>query len=132
MVENRRYVHVVVAWALGASVIPALFTYALSEAMDARCDSGMTDCSWGLDVLLILPVIVLSLLTMGPLGLYLYLRRKRDLVAGATTGWALVCIPASIPLLMLSGGLGILVFPPLGGRWIALRRARQKAPAAQG
>ena len=115
MVDERRYVQVVVAWAVGAAVIPAVSTYALSKAADARCDSGMTDCSWGLEALIILPVLVLSLLTMGPLAVYLYLRRKGDPAAGATAGWALVCIPPSVALILFTGGLGVLVFPPLRG-----------------
>jgi hypothetical protein len=133
MVEKRRYVQVVVAWVLGAAAIPALFTYALGKAMESRCETGMTDCSWGLEVLIIIPVILLSLLTMGPLAMYLYLRRKGDPVAGATTGWALVCIPTLLPLLLLARVPGLVVWlPPLAGRWFALRRARQKAPATQG
>jgi hypothetical protein len=127
MVEKRRYVRVVVSWAVGAAAVPALLIYALSEAADARCDSGMSDCSWGLEVLLILPVIVLSLLTLGPLALYLSLRRAHDPIAGATTGWAMVCLPASAPLLVVTGWLGLLVIPPLGGRSIALWRERRWA-----
>jgi hypothetical protein len=38
-------------------VPPGAVALALFWAADARCDSGLTDCSWGLEVLLILPVL---------------------------------------------------------------------------
>ncbi len=118
------------AWIVGVLLLPGAVTALLSWAADARCDSGATDCSWGLEVLLILPVLAFSILTMGPLAVYVLLRRLGDPLAGSTARWVLLLVLAVVPVAFFVRGLAFLV-PPLAGRYLALRRAPRSVPAAR-
>ena len=126
-----RYGAVFLSWVAGVVLPPLAVALPLLWAADARCDSGMTDCSWGLEVLLILPVLALSLVTMGPVAVRLVLGRLKDPLAGSTARWALLMVPACVPLLFLLRGPGLLFIPPLAGRYLALRRAERRRPAAK-
>ena len=118
------YGRVLLAWLLGVFPLPGALAGLLSWAADARCDAGATDCSWGLEVLLILPVLAFTLVTLGPLAVYLLLRRLGDPVAGSTARWTLLLVLAIVP-----AGVGLaLLLPPLAGRYVALRRSRRPLP----
>ena len=119
---RRLYGRVVLAWLLGVFLLPAALTGLLTWAADARCDAGATDCSWGLEVLLVLPVLALSLVTVGPLAVYLLLHRLGDPLAGSTTRWVLLLVLGMVPAVFVLAGFALLL-PPLGGRYLALRRA---------
>ena len=125
------YGRIVLAWIVGVLLLPGVLTALLSWAADARCDAGATDCSWGLEVLLILPVLALSFVTMGPLAVYLLLRRIGDPLAGSTARWAIVLLLATLPAAFFVRGLALLL-PPLAGRYLALRRAERKVLAPGG
>ena len=122
------YGRVVLAWLLGVLLLPGVVAVLLSWAADSRCDAGATDCSWGLEVLLVLPVLAFSLVTVGPLAVYLLLRRLGDPLAGSTAGWALLLVLGMVPAVFLVRGLAILL-PPLGGRYLAVRRSKRTVPA---
>lgn len=125
---RRLYGRVVLAWLLGVFLLPGALAGLLSWAADARCDAGATDCSWGLEVLLVLPVLARSLVTVGPLAVYLLLRRLGDPLAGSTTGWVLLLVLGMVPAVFLVRGFAILL-PPLGGRYLALRRSPRAVPS---
>jgi hypothetical protein len=97
--------------------------------VSTRCQADSVDCSWGLEVLLILPVLFVSLVTVGPWAVCASLRRAGDPLAGSTARWALLLIVPAIPLVGLTGGGALLLLPPLGAR--ALARHRHQADVAR-
>ena len=129
VVVGRHYGRTSVAWALGV-LGPALAAAALvALEVRTRCQADSLDCSWGLEVLLILPVLFVSLVTVGPWAVYAALRRARDPLAGSTARWALLLVVPSIPVVGLTGGGALLLLPPLGAR--ALARHRHQADVAR-
>lgn len=120
----RRYGRTLLAWALGV-LGPSLAAAALvALEVSTRCQADSVDCSWGLEVLVILPVVFVSLVTVGPWAVYAALRQSRDPLAGSTARWALLLVVPSIPVFLVTGGLALLVVPPVGGRALARRRHR--------
>lgn len=122
-----RYVRTFVAWLLGVAVPPLVSLALIFLAVSARCDDDAIDCSWGLEVLLLLPVVFLCLFAVGPAAVYCALRLVRDPLPGRTVKWAVVVTLPSLALAVLTGGLALLVLPPLGGRYMALRQSRRAA-----
>lgn len=120
-----RYGRVVLAWVLGVLGPAVGVLVALMAAAEARCDSGATDCSWGLEALVVIPVALLSCVTFGPLAIYLALRWAKDPWAARTTGFALALVLPSVALSFI-GGIALLVGPPLGGRYLVMRNARTR------
>jgi hypothetical protein len=119
---GRHYGPTLVAWALGVLGPPLAAAALVALEVSTRCQADAVDCSWGLEVLLILPVLFVSLVTVGPWAVYASLRRSRDPLAGSTARWALLLVVPSIPLVGLTGGVALLLVPPLGARALALHR----------
>lgn len=130
---GRRYGRTLLAWVLGVLGPPLAAAALVALEVSTRCQADSVDCSWGLEVLLILPVLFVSLVTVGPWAVYAALRRAGDPLAGSTARWALLLVVPSIPVVALTGGMALVVLPPLGGRSLALRRHRAdmaRRPAA--
>ena len=125
VVAGRHYGRTLVAWAVGVLGPPLAAGALVALEVSTRCQADSVDCSWGLEVLLILPVLFVSLVTVGPWAVYASLRRARDPLAGSTARWALLLIVPSIPVVGLTGGVALLLLPPLGAR--ALARHRHEA-----
>ncbi len=124
-VPAGHYGRVLLAW-LGAVLVPVFgLVLAYSAALSHRCGPGRVDCSWGLDVLLLIPLALVVGLTVGPLAVYVTLRLSGDRRRAART--AAFAAALVIPSLVL-GGVGLLVAPPLGGRYLALRGGDGPAP----
>jgi uncharacterized membrane protein YhaH (DUF805 family) len=119
---GRHYGRTLLGWTLGVLGPPLAAAALVALEVNTRCQADSVDCSWGLEVLLILPVVFVSLVTVGPWAVYASLRRARDPLAGSTARWALLLLVPSIPVFLVTGGIAFLLVPPLGGRALALRR----------
>ena len=129
-VTPRRYVRTFLAWSAGALVPPLLVGLALLAWSRSVCSPDATDCDWGLQYLLVIPVLAVTMLGVGPVGAWAALRRIGDPAAGATALWtagfgAVCLVLALVLVLVLPAALAVLLLPPLAGRYIALRRSRR-------
>lgn len=121
-----QYGRTLAAWLIGTLTPPIVTLVALAIWVNARCSPESVDCSWGFEFLLAIPVYGLSLITLGPLGVYLALRWARDPLAARTAWWSLALVVPSLPALLVFG-LGEGLIPPLAGRYLALRKVRRLA-----
>ena len=127
---GRHYSRTLVAWALGVLGTPLAAAALVAVEVSTRCQAESVDCSWGPEVLLILPVLFVSVVTVAPWAVYAVLRRAGDPLAGSTALWALLLVVPSIPVVAVTGmGGAILLLPPLVGRALALRRHQATAGA---
>jgi uncharacterized membrane protein YhaH (DUF805 family) len=124
--RRRRYWRTLGAWVLVVAGPPLGAIGAVAVMVSSQCRPDSVDCSWGLEYLLAVPVLVLCALALGPACVYAVLHRVGDPLAGSTGRWALVL---ALPSLVLAAvmwqtlGLPVFVLPPLVGRFLALRRA---------
>lgn len=119
---GRRYRQTLTAWAVGILGPSLAATALVALEVSTRCQADSVDCSVGPEIVLVLPVLLVSLVTVGPWAVYASLRRAGDPLAGSTAQWALLFVVPSIPLVALTGGAALLLVPPLAGRSLALRR----------
>ncbi|MGH8973801.1 MAG: hypothetical protein ACRD0C_11440 [Acidimicrobiia bacterium] len=115
-----QYRRTLVAWVIGALVPPLGLTFALVAAVAMYCGDRI-DCSWGLEVLVFFPFVVICALTTGPLAVYLGLRWAGDPLAASTAGWTVLLAVPAVPLSVFVPMAGAWL-PPLVGRHLALRR----------
>ena len=119
-----RYTRVVLAWAVPALVPSFVAVVLIAMAIEAICGDDSTDCSWGFELLLVIPVLLFSMIVLAPLSVFATLRRVGDPLATRTTFWALGLVVPSIALAYVTFGIAIVVVPPLAGRYFALRSLR--------
>lgn len=127
---DERYGRVFLAWAAGL-LGPALVALAVAYVADysgSGCISFLFDCVTGLDAVLLVavPFLLLSSLTVAPLAVYVSLRMGHDALAART---AVLSLAVAVPAVVLSavlfpGGLPVLAAPAVGGRYAALRASR--------
>lgn len=97
-------------WVAGGLAAPVAMTVALVVAVDAMCQ-GASDCSWGFELILVLPVLVGCFFVLGPRLVGRCVARRVDASlsrqASRTTAG---CAAASIVLLYLGAGSGTAGF----------------------
>ena len=132
MVE-RRYGRTMLGWLLGTVASGVLGYLVLAGAFSGWCDEDSVDCSWGLEALALIPVLLGALLIVGPFAVYTVLKAVEDPVAAKTAWLTVALVVPAILLGRLTFGVVLLLGPPLGARFLALRgvRTAQAGPAPQ-
>ena len=110
MFVRATYLAALLGWVAGGLAGPVAATAALVAAVDAMC-RGASDCSWGFELLLVLPVLVGCFFVAGPRLVARVIARWVDpalsrRAARITKAGAAV----SIVLLYLGGGSGLTGF----------------------
>jgi hypothetical protein len=72
-----RFVAAVLGWVAGGLAAPVAMTAALLVAVDAMCQ-GASDCSWGFELILVLPVLVGCFFVAGPRLVGRFIARRVD------------------------------------------------------
>jgi hypothetical protein len=119
----RRYGAVLLTWLVAALGPAALAVIAIVAWVDHVCGDSATDCSWGFELVLAVPVLCVGVIATGPAAVGRLLRRRGDPYADATQRYVLIAGCVSLLLSVVTYGLAIAVLPPLLGRYLALRRA---------
>jgi hypothetical protein len=125
IVDANRYLRVSAAWVVAVfGPSAAMFAY---HFIGPDCDGGeFYGCRWGIDGvdgMGIAFALVVSMVTLGPLAVYLALRFSHDRLAGRTAG---LTVAVAVPTLLLAtllplGGLVLVAGAAVAGRMAAVR-----------
>jgi hypothetical protein len=105
-----RYLAALLGWGAGGLAAPVAMTAALAVAVAAICE-GASDCSWGFEFVLVLPVLAGCFFVAGPRLVGRFIARRVDpslsrRASRTTTGSAAV----ALFLLYLGAGSGLAGF----------------------
>ena len=127
-VEANRYGRVLAAWLVGAFGPASAMLVYYRNGPDCE-GGGFYGCRWGIDGLDgigIVSAFIISLVTVGPLAIYVVLRAAGDRLSARTAG---LTVAFAVPVGLTASFLGIGALAPLaavsiGGRLVALRIGR--------
>lgn len=127
---RMRYRAALSGWALGGVAAPLAMTAALIGATALICEGG-GECSWGLELVLVLPVLLTCFFVSGPRLVGRFMQRQVDDARsqramritriGAAASLALLF---GAPALGLVGALLVVVGVTLGVPWLVARSTR--------
>ena len=103
---GSRYIAALVGWTLGGVAAPVAAAVALGALVAIMC-GGASDCSWGFELLLVLPVLIVSFFVWGP-SLVKRNMARVDADAGPEVArWTRIGAGVALVVLYLGAGSGM-------------------------